>query len=59
MKVNFWQALGVVLIVVGLIFYIPTKCSSPTPVNSDPSLPAATQPSTLPGADTAASTQPA
>ena len=48
MKVNFWQALGVVLIVVGVIFVIVRKTGQDgdDTAPADGSAPVATQPAT-------------
>jgi hypothetical protein len=43
MKVNFWQALGVVLIIVGVIFYVRSKISPGDTVTTPNGSPAATQ----------------
>jgi drug/metabolite transporter (DMT)-like permease len=50
MKLNFWQILGIVLVVIGVVMLVrrPTgRNDTVTPDNSNP--PAATSPTTAPG----------
>ncbi len=48
MKVNFWQALGVVLVVIGVIFYVRGKISKNDTVDPATHPPALTQPAATP-----------
>ncbi len=51
MKVNFWQGLGIVLIIVGVIFYVRSKIGDAT-VDPPSNPPAVTQPADTQGAGT-------
>ena len=44
MKVNFWQVVGVVLIVVGVIFVVRRKTGTDDTVPTNDTTPVATQP---------------